>query len=884
MGSAKSLSINTLSIPIWAAAAACCFLVFPTSHRLEAQPSSQKALATRIEGVVPRIDGRMDDAAWKQAPVIDDFTQQRPNEGSKPTERTEIRLLYDDGALYVGARMYRTDPSKISRTVTRRDGMGNAERLVITLDTQLDRRTGIGFGISAAGVMSDFRHTRDDDMGGRESQYDPVWVGRATVDSAGWTAEMRIPFNQLRFPAAASQVWGLQLDRWMSDKNEDVQWALIPTRETGYISRFGTLEGLEGVVSTRPVELTPYIAGDATRRAGINAADPFNTPFQGRGGVDVKVGLGSNLTLDASINPDFGQVEADPAEVNLSGFETFFEERRPFFTEGSELLRGQGSQHFYSRRIGAPPHASASGDFVQTPRASTILGSAKVTGRTASRLSIGSLLAVTAAEYARTFDTTSTQHGRVAVEPRTGYGLLRLQQELGSQASTIGMSATLVRRDVSSLGGIDTLLAREAYFIGTDWRLRFQQGKYAISGWFGVSHIAGDSMAIARVQRAPARFFQRPDIDHVTYDPSRRTMSGYTASLRADKDAGRRILWGAQVLMESPGYEVNDFGRLQSTDDVEYNADIQIRETFPSRYLRNWRLGFDTRGAFNYDGQHQENNWNQNTGLTFLNFWNFNLRTSFSFPGLSDALTRGGPYMRGIGGFRQDARLNSAFGSKTFWRVSAGYGQDKLGSFSWNTGASLTLRPAPRWQVSVEPNYSNGVESRQYVTSLAGGSRTFGTRYIFAFTDRTQLSTRLRLNYAFSPFLTLEGYAEPFIASGRFFNYGELDAPRSSVLRTYGSDGTTLSRDSSGKATIRDGTDSFTLSNRDFNVRSFRSNMVLRWEWNPGSTLFLVWQQNRRTTDSNGHHIRLGDLFQTTRAAGDNFLSLKMTYWLPVGG
>ncbi|MGQ0649963.1 MAG: DUF5916 domain-containing protein [Gemmatimonadaceae bacterium] len=847
-----------------------------------AQPSSKTATVVRITTRAPRIDGRLDDLAWASAKLVEEFVQQRPAEGAEPTERTMVFLLYDDDALYVGARMLRNNPRDISRTVTRRDGQANAERLSVTLDPQLDRRTAVAFSISVAGVRSDFRHTRDAEHDGRESQFDPVWDANAVIDATGWTAEMRIPFSQLRFPNAAAQRWGLQIDRWMPDKNENARWVIVPQRETGYISRFGTLEGMEGIRSARPVELVPYLAGDATRRASASQANPLSNPYDGRVGLDAKIGVGSNLTIDATVNPDFGQVEADPAEVNLSAFESFFDERRPFFTEGSELLRGQGAQYFYSRRIGAPPHAGVSGDYVDVPRSSTILGAAKLTGRLASRLSVGSLLAVTAAENARTHFVDSAVTRDVAVEPRTAYAMMRLQQEIGSQASTLGAAITAVRRDFGGESHLASLLTREAYYAGTDWRIRWQQGKYAVSGWAGFSHVAGDTGVINRLQTNSARYFQRPDADHITYDPTRRSLSGYTASIRADKDAGRRILWGAQMNFESPGFELNDFGRLTSTDDIEYNADIQIREALPGKYFQNWRLGFDTRGAWNYDGMHQENNWNQNTSLTFLNFWNLNIRSSIELPVVTDAQTRGGPYMGTGREWRQEIRLNSAFGARTGWRVNGGYGADEFGARRRSVGAQLTVRPAPRWSLSVEPSYQKGTEPRQYVTTVEGGTRTFGTRYIFAFVDRTTVFTRFRLNYAFSPMLTLEGYAEPFIASGEYSRFGELEAPRSNKLREYGTDGTTVRRESDGSSAITDGADSFTLRRRDFNVRSFRSNMVLRWEWNPGSTLFLVWQQNRRANAPFADAVRFAHLLQTTRAAGDNFLSLKVSYWLPV--
>lgn len=850
-------------------------------HSLDAQPSPKIARAVRVSRA-PRIDGRLDDAAWSRLTPIADFVQQQPREGQAPTEATEVFIGYDDEAIYVGARLHRRDPKELARAVTRRDGYGNSEKFTITFDPQMDRRTAVGFGVSVAGVRSDFRHTQDDDMRGRESQFDPVWTAATQEDASGWTAEMRIPFSQLRFPKAERQRWGLQMDRYLPDKNEDIQWAMVPPRETGYVSRFGTLEGLDGVSPTRPVEFLPYVAGDATRRATATTANPLNRPFAGRMGLDAKTALGSNLTLDATVNPDFGQVEADPAEVNLSAFETFFDERRPFFTEGSEMVRGNGAQYFYPRRIGAPPRGSATGDFVDMPRNSTILGAAKLTGRLPSRLSIGAVTAVTAAEQARVFRVDSGVTNTVQVEPRSSYGVLRLQQEIGRQASTIGASFSTVQRSVGSQPTLASLLTRESYFGGADWRIRLQQGKYAISGFVAGTYVAGDTASIRRLQVANSRLFQRPDRRDAIYDPRKTSLSGYSAQLRADKDAGRHVLWGAEVKLESPGFEMNDLGRLQSTDDIEYNADLQIRETTPGRYLQNWRLGFETRGARNFEGTHQLNTWTQNSTATLRNFWNLNVRSTINLPTVDDAITRGGPYMGLPREFRQEFRVNNPYGAKTGWRLNGGYGVDEFGAWRRNVSGQITLRPSPRVSVSVEPTLQSGTEPRQYVTRIVGGTRTYGNRYVFAFIDRTTISTKLRANYAFSPNLSLEAYAEPFVASGRYSKFGELSAPRSRLLREYGTDGTTVTTDSVGTRSITDGTSTFTISNRDFNILSFRSNMVMRWEWIPGSTFFLVWQQNRRTAEAFGDPARAGDLFRTTRAGGDNFLAVKVSYWLPV--
>lgn len=868
----------TPSPPVWLYLA--CFAAgAPISARGQASPKT--AWAVRIEGTEPHINGSMDEEVWDSAQPIRDFVQRSPDEGAAPRESTTVYILYGDDALYVGARMQSHNPSAIATPVTRRDGFSNAEQFMISLDTYLDRRTAFSFSVTSAGVRSDTYHPEDNEHRS-QSQFDPVWAAAAQVDSAGWTAELRIPYSQLRFNAADEQAWGLQIRRWTPALNETDYWVMVPTAETGFVSRFGTLRGLVGVAPPRHVEIMPYVAGDATA-VTREPGDPFDQVFTNRVGTDAKIGIGPNLTLDLTVNPDFGQVEADPAEVNLSAFETFFDERRPFFIEGNELLTGGGPDYYYSRRIGARPHGGASGDFVDGPDNTTIAGAAKLSGRLASGLSIGALASVTPRERARTFDLATSQFGEVAVEPPTGFGVVRLQQEFGRQQSTVGATLTGVRRGFGQDLDLRSLLHEEAYSGGADWRLRFRDGEYEVSGYTGFSHVRGSPAAIFATQQSSAHYFQRPDADYVTLDSTATSLSGYAVSIRADKNAGRRILWGAQVTARSPGFEINDLGRLRAADAVDFNADIQIRDTQPTKLFRNYRVGTVIRGGWNFGGVRQSTRLSNNTRLTFHNFWNLNFGVTHEFRAQSDFLTRGGPSMGTASGWQFDGRLSNSYSAGTRWRVGGRYENDELGGWRANAGGGITVRPIPAWQLSIDPSYTRSVDARQYITQLDGGRpATYGRRYIFGFIERTTISGRVRVDYAFTPNLTIEGYAEPFAASGRYYALGELAAPRSRDLLTYGNDGTTIARDAEGEFTVSDGGDTFTIANPDFNILSFRSNLVVRWEWLPGSTFFLVWQQNRSAFDDRGELARPGSLWEALRASGDNFFAIKATYWMSV--
>jgi hypothetical protein len=849
----------------------------------------QTARASRLDGGTIHVDGRMNEGAWERAAPIRDFSQKIPIEGATPTVPTEVRILYDDAALYVGARLMRSDPQAIRRSVTRRDGESDAEVFTVSIDPYHDRRTAYAFSISSGGVRGDAYHAQDSEDSGREPQFDPVWSASAQVDSAGWTAELRIPFSQLRFNAAERQVWGLQLTRNVADKAERLQWVLIPIAAAGYSSRFGQLEGIAGIAPTRRIELLPYVASDLTYRSNVDPRNPFDDRLGARAGADLKVGLGPNLSLDATINPDFGQVEADPAIVNLTAFEQVFEERRPFFVEGNELLTGRGQSFigrptwFYSRRIGASPRGAAQDDFVDAPTNTTITTAAKVTGRLARGLSLGALAAITPREYARTYHLEDGTTARIAVEPPGRFGVIRLQQEFGAQQSNVGMSLTTVSRALDGRGGLRQLLPRDAVAGGIDWKLRYRQGMYEVTGWLGGSRVTGDPAAIARLQRTSAHFFQRPDQDYVTFDSTRTALTGATASLRLDKNAGRFTLGGIQLSTRTPGFEINDAGQMRSGDDIDFNADIQLRDTKPNRYVRFYQFGTSTTASWSYGGVRQYLRFNQTAQAILHSFLRLNARATLHVPSLSDDLTRGGPLIATPAGYSVLGQVTSRANMPTTWNGRTEYYHDAFGGWRWDVSTGIATRPAPQWQASVDPTYSRSVDARQYVATRTGGTAaTYGQRYIFAAVERSTLSARLRVNYALTPNFTVEGYAEPFAASGRFHGFGEVPSARSATLRQYGErgTGTTFERQGDGTAVVTDGPARFTLPSLDFQRLSFRSNLVLRWEWLPGSTAFFVWQQSRFGQVLDGALVRPQDLWDSVRADGDNFVVVKVSYWL----
>lgn len=849
--------------------------------------SAQTIQAVEATAGTPEIDGRLDDPVWETADWVSGFTQREPDQGAPATLKTEVAFAYGDRALYVAARMESGDRSRIGDQLTRRDEGGNAERLIVSLDTYHDRRTAYSFAVTAAGVRLDYFHSSDtDDFRSRDYTYDPIWNAATDIGESGWTAEMRVPFSQLRFNAGDMQVWGVNINRYIPALNEDDFWIVVPRDETGWASRFGELVGIRGIEPSRRIELVPYAASSARFISDglFDDGDPFadQNDVDGRAGLDFRMGLGPNLTLDATINPDFGQVEADPAEVNLTVFETFFEERRPFFTNGQENFDGVGPSYYYSRRIGAPPHGFAEGDFVDRPATTTILGAAKLTGRLASGLTVGALAALTDDERARAFDTATGAIDEVEVEPYTGYGVVRLQQQIGENASTLGVTLTGVQRGLDSGTPLAERVAERAFSGGIDWNKRFTDGWYEILGSVGFSHVGGDTAAIARIQRSSVHFFQRPDQDHAELDPTRESLSGWAASLGGGKRTGS-WRWGHDVFVQSPGFEINDVGRHRRADLIESVLRVAYVDNEPGRLFRDWSLEPSVIRTWNFGGVRLVSELGLETEFTLRNYVSGFLESGFSADRLSDNATRGGPLME-LPGYRfLAAGLFTNRNAATRVGLRALGLRGSLGGWQYRVDPELRFQPTDRLAISFEPRWIRERDSRQFIATLEGGRPdTFGRRYVFGWIDRSEIAGPVRVNYAFTPDLSLELYAEPFAASGRYFRIGELERPRTSDLVTYGEEGaTTIARDAAGDYIVTAGGETFSLPNPDFDILSFRSNLVLRWEWRRGSTLFIVWQENR-AADDRGRLVAPDDLLESFAADGEDILAVKFTYWLPL--
>ena len=853
----------------------------------DADPVQKRAAAVRVPSDSIRVDGRLDDEAWRSAEPVVDFTQKEPIEGEPATQRMEVRFVYDNDAVYVGARMFASSPSGIQAPLGRRDNLGSqAEHFFVSLDTYHDRRTAYTFGVSASGVRMDRYHARDDEESA-DPGFDAVWEAKTSVDGQGWTAELWIPFSQLRFNAGSEQVWGLNIGRFTPTLDEEVYWVVIPRTVRAWASRFGVLHGIDGVQPRRRIELLPVIVGSTTMNATRDPDNPFDDGrnLLGRVGADFKMGLGPNLTLDATVNPDFGQVEADPAEVNLTAFATRFPEKRPFFLEGARLMTTPNqSKFFYSRRVGARPVGPASGDYVDYPDTATILAAGKITGRLPSRTSIGVMAAVTGDEFARTANAGSPVIARTRVAPTVTYGIGRVQQEFGRLGSTFSAQVATLHRSFAKGDPLADLLSRDALTYGADTLIRFKDGEYEFT-WAGLGTlVSGGAKAIEAVQRSPEHYMQRPDKNYGFVDPARTSLSGYTQTMNFNRVSGRHWLFGISSVYDTVTFDGNQLGQMQGADGIQPSANLTYRETRPGPVFRAYSIRVSQQNEWNRGWDRQTGNATTTVSATWRNFWTSSVSVVRFFRTRDVKLTRGGPLMMGPRGWTVNASAGNSSASQTRWTGNAAASENELGGTWRRAAGTFSFRPGPRWQLSVAPSYERLVDAQQYVSTLSGGrADTYGSRYVFAYIDRSTVSTEFRMGFTLKPDVNLDVYGEPFAASGRYYDYGELLAPSSIQRIVYGTAGTTLDLLANGDRAVRADGSAFTLKNRDFNVRSFQSNVVLRWEWRPGSTMYAVWQQNRDARDPIGTRVGVGDAFRSVRAPGNNILLWKTSFWVPVG-
>ncbi len=838
-----------------------------------------------------KIDGILSEKIWHNSFTVTDLIQKDPLEGMPATEKTEIRVAYDDDALYIGARMYDTSPDSIIENLARRDVSVNSDLFQVYLDPYFDKRSGFYFGINASGTLYDGTLYNDT---WNDNSWDGVWEGKAHIDEKSWTVEMRIPFSQLRYKLKKVNLWGIDFEREIARKHETDFLVYIPKNSNGFVSRFAELEGIKDINPPRNFELLSYITTKA-EYAPYVPGDPFNrgSAYTPNFGADMKFGIGTNLTLNATINPDFGQVEIDPAVINLSDVETYFNEKRPFFIEGSSIFDfGNGGvtnywsfnwwnpAFFYSRRIGRMPQGSIPpSDFVNEPSGTHILGAAKLTGKFDGGWNMGTIQVLTSREYADY--QLNKQKYSVQVEPLTYYGIFRAQKEINSGHQGVGIISTYTNRFFNESGMTDQL-NHDAFLGGVDgWTYLDNSGTWVTNGWFTSSYVTGNKTDLINLQTSSRHYFQRPDSKIVSVDSNATSLSGYAGRVVLSKQKGN---WGVNSAfgIVSPGYEINDLGFLPITDVINMHFASYYNWTEPTSLFRSAMVGGAIFRTYDFDGDITWEGVFQNGNIQFLNYYSINWDLAYNPQTINNRATRGGPVVINPQGYQVDLNFSSDSRKNLVLSLSSGSYWTKY-SNQWYLNSELDFNPSSSISVSFIPEINIYYDNTQWVDSYTDpyDVATFGKRYVFATFNQLTLSAGIRLNWTFTPKLSLQIYAQPLISAGDYRNFKELAKPRTYSFNQYGQGGSTFNKqtyqvdpDGTGPA------QPFTIENPDFNIVSLRGNAVLRWEYMPGSVLYLVWTQSRSDEQTIGEFQFNNSLNRMWTIHPDNIFILKFTYWL----
>jgi hypothetical protein len=865
--------------------------LFPSSDTLQIKNNDVILIAEKLNSPI-EVDGELNESIWQSGNTFENFIQREPLEGAPASERTLIKLAYDEKYLYLGARMYDSSPDLILARLTRRDEEVDADNIVLCLDPYNDKRSGYYFGLNAAGTQLDgilYNDSWDD------NSWDGVWEGKVHRNNKGWTAEMKIPFSQMRFNQSDSMTWGINFRRVVARKNEEAFLVFIPKNESGFVSHFASLTGFEKIDGGGQLEVLPYITARA-EYLQFEEGDPFKNgkSYIPGGGADFKMGIGSNLNLNATINPDFGQVEIDPAVINLSDVETFFEEKRPFFIEGSSIFNfGYGGARnywgfnwgnpdfFYSRRIGRQPQGSLPDDvdYYDYPTGTHILAAGKLTGKLGDSWNVGTIQNVTKREYANI--STNGVQSETEVEPMTYYGIFRAQNEFEDGQHGLGFMSTVALRNFKDERLRDEI-NKDALSFGLDgWTFLDESKTWVIAGWTGASYVNGNEQRIIDLQKSSRHYFQRPDAEHVSVDSSATSLTGYAARIHLNKQKGNFFVNTAFGFI-TPSFDVNDLGFFYRADLINWHAGAGYYWSDPNDIFRYLELGGAVFQNHDFGSNKTWEGFFHFGSMQFPNYYNANWNFGYYPETFNNNRTRGGPLTLNPTGYQTSLNLSSD--SRKNWVVGLGGGTSESGpSYDWFAEAELELRLLPNISFIFNPEFIREFSYAQYVDTYSDptATQTYGSRYVFAELDQKTLSSSIRLNWTFTPQLSLQLYIQPLISSGDYTNFKELKAPGTYDFKIYGEEGSTFDPESNTADPDGEGpAQPIEIDNPDFNVKSLRGNAVLRWEYLPGSVIYFVWTQTRSEAEEIGDFKFEESMTRMFAAEPDNIFMIKVTYWL----
>jgi hypothetical protein len=843
------------------------------------------------------VEGRLTEPAWQAVEVCTAFVQRDPVEGGRPSQRTEVRVLYDENALYVGARLYDNAPDSIVTELARRDGGSRSDKFFVYLDPYYDRRSGYYFALNSAGTQYDGTLYNDS---WEDNSWDGVWEGKSRRDDEGWVVEMRIPFSQLRFARADVQKWGINFGREIARGFENVCYVCRPKKSSGFVSLFPTLVGLQNVNPTNAIEIVPYVTSKG-EFISHEPGDPFNdgSEWSPGAGADLRMPVGSKLTLNGTINPDFGQVEVDPAVVNLSDVETFFPEKRPFFVEGSSIFQAgqQGANDywgfnfstptfFYSRRIGHAPEGplpDESGLYSDVPPGTTILGAAKLSGKPTPSLNFGTLHTVTAKELATHQRPDETRFESI-VEPLAYYGVVRTLKEFPERRHGLGAMATYAHRRLDD-ASIENQFNEDAVMGVVDgWHFLDRNQTWVVSGFAAGSWVGGTPARMVDVQTNSRRYFQRPDAESFSVDPDATSLSGGAARLWLNKQKGN-WLSNSAVGFLSPGFEINDLGFQSRADVINAHAGLGYKWTDPTKHLKNHNFLGAVFGNMDFDGNVTgAGAWGKGFWW-YTNNWVLEISSAYNPQTVNPRRSRGGPLMLNEPGYEL-FMFGDTDGSRVrYYNFSTyHYMQPEENSYVHNAYPFIAYKPAGNIRFEIGPGWEEARDGAFYVATIpdAGATATFGNRYVFAQLDQTTISANIRLNVSFTPTMSLQFYGQPLIATGTYTDYRELAEPKTlDFLRPGESGSGSWTYDPATGEFDRDGPGTASEPEiLDFNIKSLRGNAVFRWEFMPGSAFYLVWTQQRNDYENTGE-LDLGNSFRRMiDADAANIFLAKLTYYL----
>ncbi len=851
--------------------------------------------AARLEGDAPHIDGVLSEEVWNLAEWSGDFTQQEPYEFDKPSQPTAFKILYGTQNLYVAIRCFDSEPDKIERRLTRRDNM-DGDVVFIGIDSYYDKLTAFVFGVNAAGVKIDGRISNDSDF---DITWNPVWYVRVKIDDKGWLAEMKIPYNQLRFSDSKEQVWGLEFLRILFRKQETSLWQMVPRQSAGWVSRWGKLLGIHDINPKKEIALTPYVMG-GVKTSEKEEGNPYATgkSWEYNAGLDGKIAVTNDLTLNFTVNPDFGQVEADPSVVNLTSYETFFEEKRPFFLEGSNIYNfpispGGGPSGrdnlFYSRRIGRRPGYYPDTDedeYVKFPMNTRILGAVKLSGKTKNGLSVGILESVTNREKAE-IDNHGEKRKEV-VEPFTNFFNARLQQDIKKGRTIIGGMITATNRFIND----STLefLPESAYTGGVDFETFWKQKSYNLAVNLVGSYVHGTREAILEQQLSSRRYYQRPDASHLDVDSTLTTISGFGGSIIGGKIGGGNWTYGGRVSWLSPGLELNDMGYLRSADNMQQSAWVSYEIYTPVKIFRTYNVSIRQWAGWDFSGTNLWSGIYLGGRAQFMNYYVTGMGMRRSFKELDRAELRGGPAIEYPGTWQ--VRLFTASNStKKFWANLAGDYEwgDQQFKHSWSIGGGINYRPFDAFQFSVEPGYSFSYEDARYVDDIETDNNN---RYIMASLNRSTFVINLRINFSLTPDLSIQLWTQPFFFSGdysdfkvvtdpgnkhyhdQFYKFPENEIWYNETDDEYQVCDPGLNNPDCNPENNPD----YSFSNPDFSFYDLLSNFVIRWEYIPGSTVYFVWSHGQEGYNENGEFNLGSHIDYLMNSQSTNVYLIKFSY------